>query len=104
MASLLHTLLHGRANVSAANEHEQAGFRGQVADASRNARFGERQTIASLPIVTALRSRHAISALPASVGDRKGLVRSWFRCPGGVLSLLPVPDSCRILRAGGRVQ
>src|ERR1700745_3113930 len=56
MASLLHTLLHGRANVSAANEHEQAGFRGQVADASRNARFGERPTIASLPIVTALRS------------------------------------------------
>jgi hypothetical protein len=51
MASLLHTLLHGRANVSAANEHEQAGFRGQVADASRNARFGERPTIASLPTV-----------------------------------------------------
>src|SRR5690348_12866363 len=44
-------------NVSAANEHEQAGFRGQVADASRNARFGERPTIASLPTVTALRSR-----------------------------------------------
>src|ERR1043165_3607777 len=56
MASLLHTLLHGRANVSAANKHEQAGFRGQVADASRDARFGERPTIASLPTVTALRS------------------------------------------------
>jgi hypothetical protein len=33
MASLLHTLLHRRANVSAAYEHEQAGFRRQVADA-----------------------------------------------------------------------
>src|ERR1041385_8199405 len=43
-------------NVSAANEHEQAGFRGQVADASRNASFGECPTIASLPTVTALRS------------------------------------------------
>ena len=33
-------------------------------------------------VIIAGRGRRAISALPASVGGRKGLVRSWFRCPG----------------------
>jgi hypothetical protein len=56
-------------------------------------------------LVGDLRAR---SALPASVGDRKRSM--WGSCAVIValvwawLSLLPVPDSCRVLRAGGRVK
>jgi hypothetical protein len=47
------------------------------------------------------------SALPAFPGDRKrsipGVSRSWL--PGlGMAESAPCPDSCRILRAGGRVK
>jgi hypothetical protein len=53
---LCYTRCYTGEHVSTANEQEQADSRGQVADANRNARFGERQIITSLPTVTALRS------------------------------------------------
>ena len=39
---------------------------------------------------------------PVTASCRFGLVRLWLRWFAGWLNLLPVPDSCRILRAGGR--
>ena len=40
---------------------------------------------------------------PVTASCRFGLVRLWLRWSAGWLNLLSVPDSCRVLRAGGRV-
>ena len=54
----------------------------------------------------AARPDAARTALPASAGDRKRSIRVsavMITLVWGCLSLLPVPDSCRVLRADGQV-
>lgn len=96
-------------------------LRGRVADADRNLRAATSFTDRGSPLWCRLQLligefaeftsmeralAHYSAALPASAGDRKGSI--WVcavmvALVWGWLSLVPVPDSCRVLRAGGRV-